>query len=201
MTKHTLTTVASSLRDLADVLDAMTPVEATRTARTTHVQKAPEGGFVAVIGGQAAPEGEKACVSCAKPMLRVGVTCKTCLRAAKKGAQKAPEAAPKAAAKVVTTAPAKGRTAADHCKATGCSIFTKKGVPFCAKHALDATVVITPKVDGTFITLEDGKRGYRVPADLVLALRKAGLEDDLILAAAQAKGVGHKVSRAKGSLA
>lgn len=202
MSKHTTATVAVALRDLADVLDAMTPVTAARATRTAKVQKAPEGGYVVEVTAQKAPEGPKACLGCAKPMVHNPV-CKAC---AKKGVTvqegahttsqriSRTEASPKVAAKVAKVAPAKGRTAADHCEAVGCSIFTKAGEALCAKHTLEAT-----KVE-EFITLDDGKRGYRVPAALVLSLRAAGLDDDLIIAAAQKKEVGYKVGRAKGSL-
>jgi len=205
--KHTTSTVAASLRDLADVLDLLTPATApSQRTRTTvapvtkSAQKAPEGSTGVVV-----------CIGCAKPM----VSNRVCRACAKKGvtadgtppaAQKAPEGRTtvKVAAKVAPEASAKGRRDAKaHCGANGCGIFVAKGEALCTKHTLESCrVMVAPKVTkGSFITLEDGKRGYRVPADLVLALRKANLDDALIIAAAKSKGVGHKVPKAAGVLA
>lgn len=198
-------------QEILSILRTMAP--AAPATPKVRVQKAPEGGYVVQVAAQKAPEAPKAgvtCVGCGKPMVHNPV-CKGC---AKKGVTvqtstgtsqriSRVEAAPKVAAKVTTKASAKGRTAADHCEAVGCSLFTKAGEALCAKHTLEACQVRkAPKKapEGEFITLDDGKRGYRVPAALVLSLRAAGLDDDLIIAAAQKKEVGYKVGRAKGSL-
>lgn len=202
MSKHTTSTVAVALRDLADVLDLMTPATApsqrvsTRTtAKTTTkaAQKAPEGTTGVT------------CVGCAKPMIS-NVVCRAC---AKKGvtadgtppaAQKAPEARTtrKVAAVVAPEASAKGRRDAKaHCSTVGCGLFVKAGATVCTKHTTKAVA----KAQGSFLTLEDGKRGYRVPADMAVALRKAGVDDATIIAAAKAKGLGHKAPKAAGVLA
>lgn len=171
---------------------------------STKVSKAPEGGYTVEVTAQKAPEaGAKACLGCGKPMVHNPV-CKGC---AKKGVTvqtstgtsqriSRTEVAPKVAASIAPEAKANmGRRAPEaHCEANRCGLFVKAGEALCAKHALEAT-----KVE-QFITLDDGKRGYRVPVALVLSLRTAGLDDDLIIAAAQKKGVGYKVGRAKGSL-
>lgn len=165
-----------------DRLEALLTVLAGGTPATEAKAKTAPVAPVVVAGTH--PAGH--CQGCGKAGMISNPLCKACRSG------KAPAKTTKAvAAQVTAAAPAKrGRDASAQCVTDRCSLFVKTGSAHCTKHAGGEE----------FLTLEDGKRGYRVPAALGLPLRKAGLTDEQIVAAAKAKGVGHKVPKAKGSL-
>lgn len=191
--------IAALLRKAANELDPSTTrvtKAAPKAAKTTSTPPAAQG--------------DTSCVGCGKALLRVNALCKKCAKAGTTEVKTStgtsrrlntPEAvkAAKVAAKVAPEAPAKAlgrREAKAHCSTVGCGLFVKAGATVCTKHTTKKVAAAV----GAFVTLEDGKRGYRVPADMVVALRKQGVEDSLILSAAKAKGLGQKVSKASTSL-
>lgn len=196
-TRTLSTRVADLEAGQQEILSILRSMTSTPAPKQVKVKKSPAGGYevqVAPVSTPPAAQGVPtgACDTCGKTGLLTNTRCAKCRRAAEK-APEAPKKA-KAAAKVAPEAPAKAtgrRDAKAHCTAPGCGLFVKAGATVCTKHASTSSV----RPEGKFLTLEDGKRGYRVPADMVLALRKADLTDEQIIAAAKAKGLGQKVRK------
>ena len=195
--------IAALLRKAADELSPITVKGSSTKAPSVKAPKA--------ASTPPAAQGDTSCVGCGKALLRVNALCRKC---AKAGTVEVPTATGtstrlntaegvkaakkvKVAAVVAPEASAKGRREAKaHCSTVGCGLFVKAGATVCTKH----TTKKIAKAQGAFLTLEDGKRGYRVPADMVLALRDADLTDAEIISAAKSKGLGQKVAKASTSL-
>ena len=210
MTAPRLTLTSTNARVDALVTD-LAEIKAILLARPTAAQvtkaegKARTTGKAAVAKAaarKAAKEGNPtgACQGegCTKTGLIHNTHCRACRKAAGEPSTAAsPKAAPKVAAVVKVSSPAVGRRSPKaHCRTVGCGLFVKAGAKNCGRHLTAPVVRAEVSPEGKFLTLDDGKRGYRVPADMALNLRKAGLDDATIIKAAKAQGVGSKVTKA-----
>lgn len=171
-----------------------------------HTEPKPEAPKARVSSGgnvvytQAKDNTTGKCYGCQKDGMVQNRYCRSCIKGATKKAVKAHEerlTVDLTAFDRPAKASNKGRRDAN-CAADKCGKFTAKGETLCSTHkAALPKVAQKAAEEGLFVTLEDGKRGFRVPADLATTLKKAGFLDAEIIAAAKAKGVGHKVRKSE----
>lgn len=202
MTKNLTTRVSALEGAVANLTDGQREILAILRGTSTAPVVTPEVVVTAPAPVIAGSFGEKECQGCGKALLRSFALCKAC---AKKGTTEVVTSTGTSRrlrsvqAVVEPTVKAKdgrGRDASAHCGVDGCTKFSLKATGTCREHV--AVLAAQNAPEEVFLTLEDGsKYGYRVPADLVLRLRKARLSDEVIVKAAKAQGLGRKASKDK----